>query len=104
MIPNYSLTIWEMFIAIDKVNNWYKLGLELGLSKSVLNDIKISNPFSPKRCKLETLTSWTRRDPNPSWEKLINVLKMMEEVRTVTDICQQRNMGKNDLLQHMLNY
>jgi len=83
-----------MYIATKLVNNWYRLGLELGLLKSVLTDIQKSHPFNPKRCMLEALNSWWHTDPDHSWHKLMNALNIMEEKGTVENICRKKKMGK----------
>ena len=55
---------------------WFDIGLELDLSVSDLNAIKISNDNNIYKCFHKMLIVWLRRgDPPPTWSALVGTLR-----------------------------
>lgn len=69
-LPKVRNLIW------DARNEWYDLGLELGLSQATLQTIKNENPTDVKACFREMLSEWLKMvNPQPSWVGLLRSLK-----------------------------
>ena len=60
--------------ALRNVNNWFDLGLALGLKQPTLQGIK--DQHKPKDHKREMLTKWLNQVDGcrPSWEALVEAL------------------------------
>lgn len=68
------------------VNDWYTLGLQLGIKTHTLRDIQQNNGLSPDNRRQEMFDVWLRSDPNASWEKLIGALETMEYCRLARSV------------------
>ena len=53
---------------------WYDLGLKLGVSVAVLNQIR-QMFSSPSDCLLEVLQHWLQSSPHPTWEEMCTALR-----------------------------
>ena len=62
--------------ALRNVNNWFNLGLALGLQQPTLQGIK--EQYKPKYHKREMLTKWLNQVDGcrPSWEALVKALRL----------------------------
>ena len=57
-------------------NEWYDIGLGLGVSADDLDEIKEDNPRNCKACFRDMLKVWLRRSqPCPSWKEIVKVLR-----------------------------
>ena len=57
-------------------NDWYFMGLELGLSAADLDSIKTESRNNSKDCLKEMLKKFlVKRVPKPSWQLFIDTLK-----------------------------
>ena len=57
-------------------NEWYDIGLGLGVSADDLDEIKEDNLRNCKACFRDMLKVWLRRSqPSPSWKELVKVLR-----------------------------
>ena len=59
------------------INEWFELGLALGLEYSTLNGIKTDNT-TVNECKREMVRSWLQKKDKctpPSWQALVAALK-----------------------------
>ena len=61
--------------AVHRVNDWFNLGLALGLKQPTLQGI--SNEHQPSNHKREMLTKWLNLVDGcrPSWEALVEALR-----------------------------
>ena len=61
--------------AVHCVNEWFDLGLALGLLQPTLQGIKVR--YQPSEHKREMLTKWLNQVDGcrPSWEALVKALK-----------------------------
>ena len=64
--------VYEDLINIS--HQWYDLGLQLELEEGTLKTIKSDNPES-QHCLRETLSTWLKTDPRPSWQTLCAALR-----------------------------
>ena len=61
-----------------QVDNWYKLGVELGIPSINLDHIEsIYDKKDFVNLKKSVFIKWLLLDPNPSWKKLSSALKRM---------------------------
>ena len=61
---------------------WDKLGLKLGLPKHVIDNIDMDHAYHPQRsvaCCREVLVQWLQQIPLPTWGKLEDAIKEVEE-------------------------
>ena len=61
-----------------EVDDWYTLGLQLGIKTRTLKGIQQNYGLSPDNRRQEMFDVWRRSDPNASWEKLVDALDTME--------------------------
>ena len=60
--------------AVVHVNEWFNLGLALGIKQPILDRIRIQH--LPSDCKREMLTKWLQRfGKYPSWNGLVRALR-----------------------------
>ena len=87
VIDDYMKVIQD----IEKdLSDWKLLGEELGIKPTVLD--RINRDQHGERSKLrETVREWQRRVPEDEfcWEKLIDALKAMDEIRLAKNISKQ---------------
>jgi len=69
---------------------WYKLGVQLDVPISKLNEIRCNNSSDVYQCKLLMLQEWQRRPTlKPSWCTLVDALCNMKENAIAEKIAQQ---------------
>lgn len=74
--------------------NYYKLGLQLGLSASTLDVIGADHKGDSTRCLIECLRRWLKEAENPTLHALIDALKKIGDNAVAKGIC---NDGKPKL-------
>ena len=53
---------------------WFLLGIYLDIPESDLEKIKYENQWNVSDCKREMLSTWLRRNPQPTWATIVNTL------------------------------
>ena len=82
----------DVLAVICDLNDWKKLGLQLGLLYSTLIDIETYRRGKPSECRIDMLSAWLQQQDNvsqrgvPSWSVLRAALKQMEEHETADRI------------------
>ena len=67
--------------SVAKVNDWFTLGVYLGLEKTDLNDIHTTYHMNGvNRLKIEMFDKWLKRCPTASWDDVIDALIDLDEV------------------------
>ena len=62
----------------DITSQWYQFGLELRVSKDILDQL---NSYSDKERTVEILDYWLRHHPeNPTWQEVVEAKKQAELV------------------------
>ena len=73
--------------AVPESVYWYALGEKLRIKKSSLDRISREfHVYGEARMKIEMFDEWWRSDLDASWDKLVQALKKMGEIRAAKDI------------------
>ena len=74
MIFPEVLTVDHVLKSIDAVvNEWFRLGLELGVPPSTLETIKYNHPTDVEACKVKMVEQWLKQ-PGSQWYSLVEAL------------------------------
>ena len=60
---------------LTPINDWYRLGLQLGVPDYQLNSIEKNYPRDNIRCKSEMLSYWFNNAEESSWVVIANALE-----------------------------
>lgn len=55
--------------------HWHKIGLQLQVSESTLKAIRIVHWKNYDTCLGEICMEWLKKEPNPTWNKVVRALK-----------------------------
>ena len=96
-----SLTVDQLVQELNEVTEWQILGKFLGLSMSVIKEIdQDCHDTASKR--LAMFDKWLRNEVNPSWEKVVEGLKKMSELRLANRLknkyCEEQEKGTSEKL------
>ena len=75
---------------------WKSIGLNLGISKAVLNVIEADCPNQHKQCFGLTLDKWLEQDINATWSKL--ELAITNAKRAALDITDMLDTSKEHIM------
>ena len=75
-------------IFLNNVENYFQLGLNLGLDHQLLHDIDIEFQQISRR-KIEVFEKWRKVQPDASIEDLLEALEAMQENHTAKNIKQK---------------
>ena len=75
-----SLTVDQLVQELNEVTEWQSLGNFLGLSVSVIKEINQDCHDTASK-RLAMFDKWLRNEVNPSWEKIVEGLEKMSELR-----------------------
>jgi len=76
--PPATPTLKELTNALKSVSDWYLLGVNLDLRGPELTTIDRNHRGDNTRCKIEMLSSWLQNTTCPSWEAVVQALRLME--------------------------
>ena len=65
---------------------WYKLGLQLGIEKHILDRIEENYPRDSDMRQSKMFGEWLRSDTKASWSKLCEALMIVKEYKLVESI------------------
>ena len=71
---------------LTAVNNWYNLGLQLGIPDYQLNSMEKNHPKNNVRCKSEMLSYWFRNAEELSWDVIANALEKIDHRNLANEI------------------
>ena len=71
------LTLREIENELSEVTgeDWYPLGVQLGLRPATLREIQRNYPLDTERCRREILDLWLRSTPKVSWKILVQAVQ-----------------------------
>ena len=84
----------DLCVLVEELNNisakWNNLGLQLGVSNGALDAIK-KDCNSALDCLRETLTTWLKTCPSPTWSNMVDALrsKTVGEMNLAADLEQK---------------
>ena len=67
-------TLHQLLVNLNDAVEWFLLGIYLDIPESDLEKIKYENPCSVTDCKREMLSTWLRRNPQPTWAVIVTAL------------------------------
>ena len=76
---------------LSECNEWFELGIYLGLKHSTLKRIEDEKQRAVSRCKIDTIQAWLRKEDQviekrgPTWRQLIHALKRINNIA----LCEQ---------------
>ena len=76
---------------LSECNEWFELGIHLGLKHSTLKRIEGENQRAVSRCKIDMIQAWLRKEDQviekcgPTWRQLIHALKRINNIA----LCEQ---------------
>ena len=76
----------EITTALEDVNNWLPLGLQLGLRYKTLERIGENKRENIDKCKTEMLVAWLQQQANPCCADLKEALKKIGQNRVASEI------------------
>ena len=82
-------TLKELTNALKFVSNWHLLGINLDFSGPALATIERDYPGDNTRRKTEMLSRWLENTTSPSWEAVVQALRLMEAY-AVADTIQRK--------------
>ena len=71
-------TLQALTRELDSVEDWHRLGVNLGLQGHQLREIERNYSRDNNRCKTEMLDLWLRNASNPAWEAIVMGLDQMQ--------------------------
>ena len=87
--------------AVSDCVEWKRLGLELGLKYSRLQEIEIERHLNVSSCRIDMIAAWLRNSKKdkvmkkgvPTWKQLIQALKNIGEISLGEEIMKQRKVS-----------
>ena len=70
-------TLWELSNELDSVDNWYLLGVKLGMKAHELRTIEKNYNQDNVRCKHEMLSRWLQSAERLTWKAVGDALCLM---------------------------
>ena len=74
------------------VDCWYRLGIQLGVTKNELDVIERNHPRDAKRWQLEMFDTWLRSDSSATYERLIKALVLVGKQSLAEMLCRKYGM------------
>ena len=82
---------WGELQTLPIDENWYSLGLNLGISSQELDKIQQRGPSNPFKYKVEMFRIWLHGRREIPWERLINALYAINEISVLTELLDHLN-------------
>ena len=90
------LTVKQLVTACKRVTDWYILGIQLDLTTSQLDNIRVTyHAQGVVRLKTAMFDAWLKSSPSLSWADLITALENMDEHRVASDIVAANTPASN---------
>ena len=88
-----SLSVRVLTNELVEVYDWEKLGLNLGIKKYKLREIKKNRSDELSLCKLDLFDLWLRSDITASWQKMIGAVKQLGEYEELVVSLSETYLG-----------
>ena len=63
--------------------DWYPLGVQLGLRPATMREIQRNYPLDTERCRREVLDIWLRSAPDVSWKILAQAVQALDRYESL---------------------
>lgn len=83
-----SPTIKQLDKELCEVNEWFRLGTQLGVEDHVLRRIEIEKMDNIARCRIDMFSEWLRAGNN-KWSDIVEALKNIEKVTLAERVAKQ---------------
>ena len=77
---------------LNKVHEWFRFGLNLGVSASKLLEIQENKRGMVDKCRLQVLIEWENME-KPTWRKVVRALVAVGMTRLARELAEK--YGKN---------
>ena len=83
-----SLNVRSFLTRVQKIADWFMLGVYLGVPNEELNKIdqRFSVSHGVERCKAELFDLWLRRNPSARWDDVASALEQLNEVALASEL------------------
>ena len=83
-----SLNVRLFLTRVQKIADWFMLGVYLGVPNEELNKIdqRFSVSHGVERCKAELFDLWLRRNPSARWDDVASALEQLNEVALASEL------------------
>ena len=80
-----------LMMELQDVSEWELLGVYLGVSPTILHNVKRENP-RVELMKYNMLAEWLKSTPEASWKDLVSALTFMKEICVAKIIKEKYNV------------
>ena len=83
-----SLTVRLLVAKVQRIADWFMLGVHLGVPNEELNKIdqRFSVSHGVERCKAELFDLWLKRNPSARWDDVAFALEQLNEVTLASEL------------------
>ena len=94
-----SLNVRLIVTKLQKIADWFMLGVHLGVPNEELNKIdqRFSVSHGVERCKAELFDLWLRRNPSARWDDVASALEQLNEVALASELRALCRISSPDL-------
>ena len=88
MSGSRSLNVRLLVTKVQKISDWFMLGVHLGVPNEELNKIdqRFSMSHGVERCKAELFDLWLRRNPSARWDDVASALEQLNEMALASEL------------------
>ena len=85
-----SMNVRLLVTRVQKISDWFMLGVYLGVPNEELNKIdqRFSASHGVERCKAELFDLWLRRNPSARWDDVASALDQLNELTLASELRQ----------------
>ena len=82
------LNVRLLVTRVQKISDWFMLGVHLGVPNEELNKIdqRFSASHGVERCKAELFDLWLRRNPSARWDDVASALEQLNEMNLASEL------------------
>ena len=83
-----SINVRLLVTRVQKISDWFMLGVHLGVPKEELSKIdqRFSVSHGVERCKAELFDLWLTRNPSARWDDVASALEQLNEVALASEL------------------
>ena len=83
-----SLNVRLLVTKVQKIADWFMLGVHLGVPNEELNKIdqRFSVSHGVERCKAELFDLWLRQNPSARWDDVASALEQLNEKALASEL------------------
>ena len=86
-------TLHKLLEDLQEVLEWYELGIYLDIPEASLEEIKSDENGKVRACRREMLSTWLRRNPQPTWATIVTALTGIARVNLAVKIALKYGMN-----------